>query len=524
MLKKLTKSFLYLGSVALFLSLIISCEEDFTDIGTTIVSNNEFTTNDTTFEVVVTAKDIERVQADGLSLSAGALGQYLLGVYNNGNYEKVEASIISQLQIPTDLTIVDQEYGNDTTVVTTIDTVLLRLPYQATLLGTDAIGPNFQLDSVFGDQTQPFTLNVFRLTTYLNTLNPTDPSERNQFFSDDSYETESEKLNVFEDTQFLPNNRDTTQFVLRRLSTGDIYDTDTIRYANSNPYISIPLKKERIKEILFDQYESAGFVSQDAFNDYFRGIKIQAEGNTGSIVSLNLNSTSFRPLVDIFYTNTVLTNNGTVVIDTITKNDTFLLSGVRNSAYKMTPGLAPTFNKVAIQGTAGSMVQVNILGNNQLDYLRSQDWLINDATLTLHVDKTTVGSDTINTPFRLFVFKDGTDINGNPIRTQILDALSEGILALDGFLNLDDDRNPDNYTFRITDYISELASGELNDLQPLGIKVFSPTDLYDNFNDTIVETHSWNPKAVMLLNHEATNGTRRATLKISYSAKTQGSN
>ena len=523
MLKKLARPFLTLGVLALFLSIVISCEDDFTDIGTTIVSNNEFTTNDTLFEVVVNGKTIDSVQADGLALG-GVLGQYLLGVYNNGNYEKIEASIISQLFVPADINIVDREYGTDTTVVTTIDTVLIRIPYQATLIGTDAIGPEFELDSIIGDQTQPFTLNVLRLSSFLNELDPSDPARRNEFYSEHPYELFSEKLNFFEDTQFTPNRRDTAQYVLRKLSNGQIYDTDTIRETNSNPYISIPLKKDRIKEIFLDQYESGNFATQDAFNNYFRGIKIQAEGNAGSLISLNFNSTTFRPVMDIYYTNTVLRAGGTVVVDTIKKTHTFLMQGVRNSEYKMTPGLAPSFNKVAVQGTAGTMAQVNILGSGQLDYLRSKDWLINDATLTLYVDQNTVGSDTIATPFRLYIYKDGMDSNGDPVPAQILDVFTEGTDAIDGTLNLDDDRRPESYTFKITDYVSELVSGDFNDLQPLGIKVLSPTDLPTTLTDTIVRTYNWNPKAVMLLNHQEVNGSRRARLKISYSAKTQQSN
>ena len=524
MLKKLIKSILYIGSLTLFLSLVISCEEDFTDVGTSLVSNNEFSTSDSIFEISIEGEDIARVRADGLSLSGGALGQYLLGVYNNPNYERIQASIISQLQIPSDLTIVDEEYGNDTIVMTTIDTVFLRLPYQATLIGTDAIGPNFQLDSIFGDPNTPFTLNVFRLETYLNTLNPQNPTVNNEFFSDENYQTSTEKLNFFEDYQFVPNKRDTAQFVQRRLSTGSIYTTDTIRYTNANPFINIPLKKSRIKELLFDQYESAEFSSQDAFNNYFRGLKIEAQGNGGSIVSLNMTSTTFQPRLDIFYTNTLLTNGGTTVIDAITKSDTFLLSGIRNSVYDMDNTPAPPVNKFVVQGAAGGYGQVTILTDDQLNFLRSQDWLINDATLTVYVDKTTVGNDTVNTPFRLFIYKE-EELSPTEIRrTQILDALSEGIASLDGFLNLDDNSHPDSYSFKITDYISELASGNREDSRILGIKVFNPTDLYDNFNDTIVETHSWNPKAVMLLNNDLSNGDRRATLKISYSVKSEDDN
>lgn len=519
MLKKLAKPLVYSIALAFFLSFIVSCEEDFTDIGTTIVSNNEFTTNDTVFEVFVTGKDIERVQADGLQLG-GSLGQYLLGVYNNGNYKKIEASIISQLSLPLNLSVVDNEYGSDTTVVTTMDTVFLRIPYQATLNGSDAIGPDFTLDSIIGNQDADFTLNVFRLDTYLNNLNPDDPTRINEFFSDQTYDVDPEKLNVVEDINFRPNRRDTAQYVLRRLSTGQAYDTDTVVYLNQNPYISIPLKRDRIKELFLDQYETGDFGSQDAFNNYFRGIKIQAEGNTGALMSLDFTSTTLQPMIDIYYTNTVLRNNGTVVVDTIRKNDRFMLQGIRNNEYKMSPALAPPFNKVAVQGTAGSMMVVNILGGNQLEYLRSKNWLINDATLTIYVDKNTVGSDTIATPFSMYLYKDGQDAQGNPVPAQLLDAFSEGLDQIGGVLIRDENRNPDRYEFRITDYVSELASGEYNDLQPLGIKVLNPTDLITTQIDSIVRTYNWNPKAVMLLNHEDINGARRATLTISYSAKT----
>ena len=99
---------------------------------------------------------------------------------DNEKFEKIEASIITQLRIPQDLTIVDQEFESDTTVVTSIDTVLLRIPYNATLL-TSTSFTNYTLDSIIGNQTTDFTLNIFRLQTYLNNLNPSSPSSQNNY-------------------------------------------------------------------------------------------------------------------------------------------------------------------------------------------------------------------------------------------------------------------------------------------------------------------------------------------------------
>jgi len=522
MIKRFLKPLLYVGSVVLFLSVVISCEEDFTDVGTSIVVNNQFSTNDTTFVVNVVGKDIPVAQSDGLP-PAGPLGQYLLGVYNNPKYKKIEASIISQLSVPFNLTKVDDEYGADTIVVSTIDTILLRLPYQATRIGTDAVGPIFDLDSIIGDQTAGYNINVYRISEFLNLLDPTDPARPNTYFSDHEYDIFPEPLNSRVIDDFKPRFRDTAQFVLRRLSNGNTYDTDTVRYQNSNPYIAIPLKRSILEGVLFDMYETPELSSQDAFNEYFRGLMIKADGPFGSLMSLSLNTNNLEPSVDIYYTNTVLEeqlDGSTIIVDTIKKTDSFQLSGIQNSQYIMNQGQPVEANQVAVQGTAGSMAQVTLMTREQLNEFRTKDWLINDATLTLYVDETVVGSDLEATPFQLFVYKDGTDASGNEVPAQILDIFTETIAGVDGFLNRDSDDNPDNYTFKITDYISELFSGDFNDLQPLGIKVFNQRDLVTGSQDTIVQTYNWNPKAVMLLNHDPANGVRRATLKISYSEKT----
>ena len=525
---KYIKTVIYAATTTILLSSIISCEDDFTDIGTSMVSNGKFTTSDTVIQIQLFGKNIESVQTDGLAIG-GLLGQYLLGVYNNPNYKKIEASIISQLAIPQDLSIVDREYGSDTLVITSMDTVLLRIPYNASLVTSSTVNSDFTLDSIIGDQSIPFTLNVYRLATFLSTLNPEIPAIQNRYFSDHFYDVYPEKLNFFEDTQFKPNSADTAHFVSRILSSGVVYDLDTITYFNGNPTISIPIKKNRIKELFFDQYQTSNFTSQETFNNYFRGIKIQAESDNGSLMSLTFNDNTLSPLIDIYYTNTVLTNGGTTIVDTIKKNDIFFLSGIRNNTYKMTSNQPDTPDHTAIQGTAGSMVQLKIFGDDtdmngipdDLEALRAKDWLVNDAEITLYVDQEIVGSDTLATPFQLFVFKDGLNASGETTHRQIIDYTTEGVNRVGGQLQLDDHSKPDSYTFKITDYVSELLSGEINDLPLLGVRVFNPTDLPVSSSDTIVRNYNWNPKVVMLLNQNAVNMARRPQLKISYSKKTE---
>ncbi|QMU66770.1 MAG: DUF4270 family protein [Flavobacteriaceae bacterium] len=516
------KTVITVSCLTLLLIGVISCEKDFIDIGSSIINNNEFNVKDTILEVVVTEKPVTSVRADGFSLG-GALGQYLLGVYNNANYEKIEASVISQLLINPIARVVDMDYGADTTVVTKIDTVYLKLPYQSTLR-TD--GSNeYDLDSIIGNRNAPFNLNIYQISTFLNTLNPMNPAVSNSFQSNAVYQTISAELNADVNYQFIPKASDTIVIVSRKLHDGSIYDKDTIKLTRSIPFARVPLKNDLLKQLFLDRYQTADFATQEAFNNYFRGILLEASGNTGSLISFNFNNptTEFVPSIEIYYTNTVLASGA--VIDTIKKNDSFRLSGVRNSIYKMTPNNPSPSGSFQIQGTAGSHADITVFGpdannnnlSDQIEALRPRNWLINDVSLTFHINQDIVGFDTIATPFRLFLYKNGEGQNLNP--SQIKDILSEGTGIFGGILELTTEKKPDKYTFRITDYVSDLLSGATNYLPPLTLKVFNPTDIPTNNADTIVNTYNWNPKAVMLLNHLPTNGDRRAQLKISYSEK-----
>lgn len=522
MLKKYTKKAITLGCLVLLLVGVISCEKDFTDIGSSIINNNEFNTKDTILEVVISERNITSVRADGIGLG-GPLGQYLLGVYNNANYKKIEGSVVSQLLIDPAAKIVDRTYGTDTTVVTQIDTVYLKLPYQATLK-TD--GSNeYELDSIVGDVMTPFTLNIYQTSTFLNLLDPTNPAVGNSFQSDAVYQTLPSELNADVNYQFTPKAGDTMVIVSRKLNTGSIYDKDTIKLPSSLPFARIPLKSDVIKQLFLDRYETADFASQDAFNDYFRGLVLKAEGTAGSMVSFNFNNptVAYNPSIEVHYTNTVLASG--VVIDTIKKNHSFRLSGIRNSIYDVNSNNPSPSGSFQIQGTAGTHADVTLFGpdanNNgvadQVEELRTKNWLINDASLTFYVNQNIVGFDTITTPFRLFLYRNGESLNLNP--SLIKDVLSEGSGVVGGWLELSSERKPDKYTFKITDYVSDLLSGATSYLPPLTLKVANPTDFPTLTTDTIVRTYNWNPKAVMLLNHLQTHGDRRAQLKISYSEK-----
>ncbi len=185
----------YIGVFACLSIAIVSCEEDFTDIGSNVISNIKFDTKVDSLYVTAENSPLLRIQSDniGLLTQSTDLNQYLLGVYASPDYEKLEASIVSQLGITLGLEVVDDAYITDTTeVFSVIDTVFLKLPYQVSL-ETDAT--KFQIDSVIGDKTKPFNLNIYRNNTFISQLNLEDPTKTNKFFSDAEFEKIGHPLN-----------------------------------------------------------------------------------------------------------------------------------------------------------------------------------------------------------------------------------------------------------------------------------------------------------------------------------------
>ena len=74
------------------------------------------------------------------------------------------------------------------------------------------------------------------------------------------------------------------------------------------------------------------------------------------------------------------------IIDTIHKNDSFLLSGIKASTYKMGEKTYPVNNEVKIQGAAGSEAAITLFEADELATLRDQNLLINDASLTFYIN------------------------------------------------------------------------------------------------------------------------------------------
>lgn len=482
-----------------------SCENEIESIGVGLIDNGKFDTDSFKASIISENENVERVRANNIS-------QYLLGVYKDDEFGKLTGSVVTQLSLPFAGEAYAVGYGDEVV----IDSVLLNIPYQVTLESQNEDSSlRYSIDSVFGDKDVEFELAVYELKTFLNSLDPNDPSQANVYYSDKVFQKGTD---AFFKGAFKVNPNDTVSYIKRFNADGlTVYDTDTIKDDELKPSIKLPLDKNLIRPLLVDNASDIQFQTFEEFLRYFRGFYIQAnalENDYAHLLSLDLNDA----YMTIYFSNTQDEEES----EDLNGNGTNGESGVRvKKEYKFDFGNLKSNilerdystekssgeDRLYVQGAAGGIAVLDILSLEDLDELRSNNWLITSANLHLYVDNE--ASSTI-IPEQLYIFN--YDKN-----EQLTDIFTEGIAAVGGVLERDEEGTPVRYTFRITDYISNLlVSEDPEELVRLGLKVYNPTDTPSNSSDVSIKEFSWNPQGVVLFNQSETAGDKKLSLEIFY--------
>ncbi|WP_299666863.1 DUF4270 family protein [uncultured Polaribacter sp.] len=554
-MKNFIRKSVYIGVVLFVVSFVISCEEDFTDIESGVISNTKFSTGEVVLDLEISSINIESIIADNIGLpvlqnNSRPQVDYWLGVYKKENAKNLEAGFVSQISLPSILKTSEDVIDGDT--IYNLDQVVLKIPYTAVSLGANSEGiTTYRLDSILGNTAVATAIEVYQNPTFLSVLNPANPAKINSYPSNFDYQ-ETELLSAA-DFSFTPSATDTI-FEFDRIDRSvDVNNTSTVKdtlkvmgAANVPvPFLAIPLDLNKMKTTFWDKFNEAEFSSSDAFQDYFRGVILKAKGSDGALVPFNLSSNS-EASIDFLYSKTILKD---AVVDTIIKEDySFSLTGIQNNMYKTDNIIPQPTNSFVVQGTAGLSAEIKILGVN-LANLDSEDpflvyankdvdnnnyldleelasikdvgnnefgFLINDADLTFVVNSA-LSSNADVLPQRLYVYQNKDNGNGGVTPTHVSDSYEEGA-SFNGNLFTNDADVPEDYTFKITDYISDIMDRSSDDFSPLVLKVFNVTDnpVITGFLNQNVLQYNWNPRSVVLFNE---NGDKKARLKISYTKK-----
>jgi len=529
--------------IGIFIS-VLACENDFKNVGVNIVDNDIFSSEKYISELITYSKDIE------FNKTNGTKSQNMLGVQRDAVFGKLEASFVTQLQLPTN----NPDFGANAV----IDSVIVDIPYNSHRDGTQTNGdgdvvPKHVLDSVWVRGDKSFLLNVFELETYLHTVDPNDPTKAKEYFSNDTFLKTNPGEPLYT-ALFSPKENDTMTIVKRYkypdypdLTTRELYQTDTIKTATPSPSIKIPFDNATIKSIFQDNLSGSEFTSNANFQYFFRGLYFEAtENSTSGSALMLLNLTNAK--MTIYYSNDVekdekddedldgdgITGEHDVQVRTA-NTFAFPFNSVKTNIYSRDitgsdyenylsdMDIVSGEEKMFISGAAGSHGVIKLFGDDtkntndipdELEELRTKNWLVNDAKLIVYIDK----DYTTNwTPERLYLYNIGEEEN-----TQIIDAMPQAILGIGGKLERDEDGIPEKYIFHITDYIKEVIKPDSEVLvYDLGLKVY---DSYDTPNqqtttDTIVKNYNSNPKGLVLKGNLPSTDEYRAKLQIYYTSK-----
>lgn len=519
---------------SMLLLFFISCSDDeLNSVDAGFINNLNFVTDTIYSEITFSSEDV-------LSVQSTTAGQYLLGVYNEPSLGTLSSSFVSQLALPADIYSYSEDLETGYSVESSLDDVVLYIPYQATVTDVNENGLYlYELDSIYGikidDLTyESFDLEVHELETFLNPLDPSDPSKPSVYYTDQEYVVTgngSELNGSLAAVTYTPSALDTVTEI-NRVIGGELV-TESISLTNNAPRMAIHLDKVFFENQILKKLPIKGedipseFLSQGSFSRYFKGLFVKTTSTeAASMLSLLLTNA----YVELYYTNTIK-DIANQVDQEIAESMRFSFGGVRASQYKHYREVPKEMDKMYVQGAAGSLTNIKILGFNgdpavispELDDLRTMSndedgnplWLINEANLQLYVDDDFLTT-SVDKVSKLFLYKRVQDKDAMSLyNSQLLDYLTAAnISGIEGDL-LEDD-NGYYYKFRLTDYITNLLDGSTTtNIDNLGLKIYNSGDYPRSNTDTIVGSASWDPRGVVL--YGGIDESKKPVLEINYS-------
>lgn len=404
---------------------IASCDKDINELGGSIVGDNHYGLNHANFDVLAYNQSLGPVQTNNLPVNQ-------LGVYYNPVFGKTTASFVTQVS----LSATNPSFINNATVQ--LDSVYLYVPYFATLQSTttDANGYNtYTLDSIqpkvtAGTPLPKIKLSVFESTDDIGGFDPnTSLQQPFKYYSNSSFNHGTTRLNddntnaykrtstngpitdYSQNDQFVFNESE-IQFYKRIDATTPGY-TDISSRKAPGMYLNLNTAFFQTKIMNEIIAPTGKLFNNSTFQNYFKGLYFKAESispTEGSLALMNFSA----GYIKLVYTDDLSSTDHTRVKQEIkinlSGNTVNLLENDNNYPGYVPPNTTTGDSKLYLKGGNGSMAVIDLFGgkkndslNTDLQVMRNEKWLINEANLTFYIDQTTFGS-TAPEPNRIYLY------------------------------------------------------------------------------------------------------------------------
>ena len=340
----------------------------------------------------------------------------------------------------------------------------------------------YDIDSIYGNRNSEFTLQVHELTYYLNDYDPLTNFQSSQiYYSNRDYYTEGFvgatlfdgriKLN-FDEIRFYYNEDDP--------DTPDIDETTQVEN-RLTPRLRIPLDPNFFQEKLIDLEGTESLLSEISYQKDMRGLIIRTENFSDDLyMLLDIQNAEIKISYEFKDNNTqgTLEDLTDDTIEILERNFSLSLGGaflnvLKNEVFEssINKRIADSKNNIPtdklfiqssrLHGKIRLFSNEDPNVNEQLNSIRDENLLVNQANLIFHVDPE-VPVEQYNAQ-RLYLFNLN---NGAPM----IDYFSDGSTSnfgtnankgvFGGKLELDENGNPSQYKFNITNHISNIIRND----------------------------------------------------------------
>lgn len=488
MTMRILKKLQFLFVVAM-LVWVAACDDDFTEIGSDIVSGVNFDVNN------FMAADVKAFNVRLNPIQSNNLPAQLLGVLHDPVYGDLIANVATEVF----LTQLNPIFGENATV----DSVLLTVPYFSTqtqvLVETGQ--QVFRLDSIFGED--PFKLSIYENRFFLNSLDPENDFQSTIPLFSDRHESFFSQVGplLYQNEAFKPSPETIVIFP----ETGDPAQ-DTIPEQFIRPQLRIPLDEVFFQQKIVDNEGDIVLTNINQFQNFFRGLYFVAEPINPTdkgmvLMDFSQGNIEIRFSFDTPDAGDADEDGDITEIIRSKQSINISLTGAKAAAYvqnfdqTIAQKIAQSDSvngddRLYLKGGEGSMAIIDLFGPDtdgdgeadQLTLLKQTDRLINDARLVFQIDTDAVQNSI--EPTRIYLY----DLKNN---IPIIDFNRDGIIVsqnifqtkttYDGLIRKDENGRGTTYRVRLTDHIKNILRNDSLNV-PLGLVVTNNVSTIGNSN------------------------------------------
>ena len=413
---------------------------------------------------------------------------------------------------------------------------------------TETINPNiestvYDIDSLIGNINSNFKIKIQELDYFLADFDSDNNFETvKKYYSNDSF-IESFAGDILFDDEVEINIDEVVIYDVDNPDTEEVDESlDVIE--RLSPRLKIPLDEDFFQSKIIQNEGSSDLLNNENFNKFFKGIIIKAyDFSEPLLLILDYGKAS----INIKYEYDKYNKNGTdddTNDDTIDKEiDIFSLNllgnqinifendAVSNEINQNVLSSSENLQRVFLKGGEGLMAEIDLFkdvnGNDIVDEIKSNGWLINEANLTFYVDKQKVNQNSVlYEPERLFLYNINSKL---PIIDYFLDNSqgqkpNENKVIHSGLIQLDEDNNGVKYKIRISEHVKNIIRNDSIN-EKLGLVVssdisnFLNTDLKNSDGLKYIPISSAvNPLGTVIYgpNPEESNSDKKIKLELYY--------